>query len=108
MLNNIIGVKLISGNNERLILNVYFYCKNYSREALYLYREQLAELHSSTSWLDHVVTSDRESISNTVLGYDRRIYNHFPVTFDVDVGDLNYNKQFMYVCMCNDSGDWPK
>lgn len=148
--NNIIGVKIISGNKEWLILNVYFPCENYSREALCLYREQLAELHniltdevpvnvviagdfnadpskgrfwselksftdsllfdvadlslpidtftylspahSSTSWLDHVVTSDRESITNIVVGYDRCIYDHFPLTFDVDVGDLNYTK----------------
>ena len=45
----------------------------------------LSPAHNTTSWLDHVIASDPNSISNFSILYDKAIYDHFPVYFHIQV-----------------------
>ena len=51
----------------------------------------LNEAHNSTSWLDHVITSDNiaDSIHDCKILYDSPTSNHFPLFFNMSI-DMNF------------------
>ena len=46
--------------------------------------------HDSTSWLDHVLTSTPDNVSNIMILHYLALYDHFPISFELVVNmDLN-------------------
>ena len=45
----------------------------------------LSPCHDSTSWLDHIISSRPDILSNITVLHDLCIFDHFPLSFDVTV-----------------------
>ena len=45
----------------------------------------LSPMHDTTSWLDHILSSEPENISNILILHYLSLYDHFPVVFDLNV-----------------------
>ena len=45
----------------------------------------LSSAHSTTSWIDHVISSSNMSINNITVHYEAALYDHFPVSFRLDL-----------------------
>ena len=45
----------------------------------------LSPSHNTTSWLDHVVTTHNDLISNISVGYNMAIYDHFPLSMQLNM-----------------------
>ena len=41
----------------------------------------LSSAHNTTSWIDHVITSNNLNISNMKVMYEKALYDHFPMYF---------------------------
>ena len=51
--------------------------------------------HSTTSWLDHIFTNNRDLISNIKISYDVNSFDHFPLscTVKTDIPSLTFQSQ---------------
>ena len=45
----------------------------------------ISPAHNTTAWLDHVITNKNTSIKNIEICYDIAVYDHFPVSFSLEV-----------------------
>ena len=45
----------------------------------------LSPMHNTTSWLDHILSSVPDNISNISVLYDMNIYDHFPICFELEI-----------------------
>jgi hypothetical protein len=44
----------------------------------------LSPAHNSTSWLDHILVSDKNCIKDIEILYGKTLYDHIPVSFEVE------------------------
>jgi hypothetical protein len=45
----------------------------------------LSPAHNTTSWLDHVVSSDAVNVCNVCVHYDIALFDHFPISFNIAI-----------------------
>ena len=45
----------------------------------------LSPAHNSTSWLDHIISSDNCQLSNISIIYDKAIFDHFPIAANLSL-----------------------
>lgn len=67
----------------------------------------LSPAHNSTSWLDHIVSSQSISVSNVNILYDCVISDHIPVMFSIDMC-VTTDKDVADDVVSNDFIDWTK
>ena len=52
----------------------------------------LSAVHNTVTWIDHIMVSDMSSISNVEIGYDKTIYDHFPLSCQINfTGEFSHD-----------------
>ena len=97
---NIIGDLNSDPNRPRLWREITSFCQEFyltvadgslpSESFTYL-----SPMHDTTSWLDHILSSVPENISNILILHYLSLYDHFPISFDLHVDlDISLSTQF--------------